>query len=219
MYYNNEKINTSDIVMNKTRSYLVQQLQYYGDEFVGHIAKNRIIAFTIGDYGHGSEKLEPYIYMLFDVNGEKKYGNYLSINKGRYIFHETLQYYQHHTSYVQDYCFDSNKTGHLHVVVIKLPFPEKFDLFLEGKYSKMYSEDELNKWFIKEFKITEIVKGKKKVLLEKNSQYQVLTHDTSYFPKFKEEIKNEFGTILSDEDIHVEYDFKPSLKKETLRHG
>lgn len=222
MYYEKKRINTDNTVMNKTRLYLVQQLQHYGNEFVEHIAKSNIVCFAIQDYGINTtedlRKIESSVYILFDVNGNKSFGNYENIHKGRYTFHETLKYYQNHSSYVTDYCYDSNKTGHLHVIVVKLPFPEKMDLFLKGQYSKLYSEEELSKWFIKHIDQVEIIKGKKIKTQIITDQYKVLTHDESYFPTFKEKILAEFGTKLNDGDVIMEYDFKPTNYKEILRY-
>lgn len=208
--------------INKTRVYLVQQLQHYGEEFMEHIKNNRINAFAIQDYGintsESSKKLEPYVYLLHDVNGHKKFGQYLNVHAGRYVFQQSLMFYKKHESYVTDYCYDSNKTGHLHVVVLKLPFPEKFDLFLQGKYSKMYSDTEIDRWFVKYVKRNTVEKGKKITIEETTDHYNVLKHNHEYFAKFKDQILNEFGTILTDENIDMEFDIKPKLNKEILRH-
>lgn len=223
LYYTNDIITyPSNKVMNKTRTYLVQQLHYYGDEFIKHIATNNVLTFAIQDYGRNisedTKKLEPHLYMLFDVNGEKVFGHYQNIEKARMQFHESLSYYKKHASYIMDYCYDSNKTGHMHVVVIKLPFPEKFKLFLNGKYSEMYSQNEIEKWFIKEIEIIEIDSqtGKKTKTRKLTDQYQILTKDKDYFDIFKNTIKEEFGVVLKEYDGR-EYDLPLKLNREILR--
>lgn len=186
----------------------------YGDEFIDHIKTNNIVVYAIQDYGlhktDGSRKIEPFVYALFDVNGHSKYGHYMNVQNGRSTFMESLAYFQSHRSYVTDYCYDSNKTGHLHVIVFKLPYPDKFNYFIKGLYSKMYSEKEIDQWIVKYIK-----KNKKDY---KTDQYCVLSHDEEYFPVFKDIVKEEFGTILTDNDIGMEYDFPPQLNKEILRY-
>lgn len=219
MYYTKKTIlSPTELVFNQTRSYLVQQLISYGDEFMKHIKNNNILFYGIQDYGihktEGSRKIKPNVYMLFDVNGAKKYGNYLNIHQGRYDFAKSLQYFQRHHSYKMDYCYDSNKNGHLHVVVLSLPHPEKFHYFMKGQYSKMYTEKEIMSWFGKYIE----KKEGKSIIQYKTKQYCVLSHDKDYFPKFKDEVFEEFGTVLSDNEINMEYDFPPHLNNEILRY-
>ena len=179
-----------------------------------NIKNNNIVAFGIQDYGihktDGLRKIEPSIYMLFNVNGHKKYGHYLNINKSRIQFSKSLEYFQKHLSYKTDYCYDSNRNGHFHVIVLNLPFPEKFQHWLKGEYSKMYSEKEMQNWFI------QFQNNKDKKIL--TDQWAVLTHDKSYFPTFKQQVLEEFGTRLSDDNLQMEYDFPPLWKNEILRY-
>jgi len=222
MYYTNEIISPDDYVMNKTRLYLVQQLQHYGEQFVEFFTKNNITTFAIQDYGFNiteeSRKIDSNVYIVFDVNGKKKAGNYIDVQSSRIVFQNTLQYYQNHPAYVTDYCYDSNRTGHLHVIVVKLPFPEKMKLFLKGAYSKMYSQTELQNWFVKE--ITEKVMIENKLLSVKKitNQWGVLTKHPDYKKEFIETISNEFGTKLDVNDVNDhEFDISPKLNKEILR--
>lgn len=219
MYYTDKIINIpSEVIVNQTRKYLVQQLIFYGDEFMNNIKVNNILVYAIQDYGihktDGSRKIEPSVYMLFDVNGHKKFGNYLNIHTGRFNFARSLQYFQNHISYQTDYCYDSNKNGHLHVVVLKLPFPDKFDYWFRGEYSKMYSEKELDQWIVKTIKRKE---GKETKIF-KTDQYCVLSHDEDYFPLFQDQVYNEFGTRLTEDSIKAEFDFPPKLSNEILRY-
>lgn len=183
-----------------------------------HIKKNNIPVFAVQDYGihktSGSRKIEPLVYMLFDVNGHKKFGNYLNLHNGRLQFAKTLEYFQNHQAYHNDYCYDSNKNGHYHVVVLKLPFPNKFKHWLNGEYSKIYSPKEIDEWFQKEIKRKE---GKETKVF-KTDQWCVLTKDKDYFSLFKDQVYKEFGTKLSDDDIDIEYDFPPHLNNEILRY-
>lgn len=211
MYYNNPKpINLEKPHLNQTRKYLVQQVQHYGIEFMKNLSLLEVLMYGIHDYKAvitGSKNIEPNIYILVDVNGEKKYDVYLDQLKARRLFQEALSYFKNHHSYVADYCYDSNKTGHLHVIVLKLPFVEKLTLFLQGRYSEMYSDEELSKWFIKSTK-----KGM-------TQQWSVLTKDKNYRSSFKEQLISEFGKLnITEESLTGELDFPPNLKNEILRY-
>lgn len=225
MYYNNKTITPDNgIVTNKTRMYLVQQLQHYGEDFISHLSKNSISIFALQDFGFNvtedSRKIGSEVYMLFDTNGKRKAGNYIDVASSRIVFSQSLMYFQSHSAYVTDYCYDSNRTGHYHVVVLKLPFPEKTNLFLEGKYSQLYSQKQLDEWFIKEIQV-KIVDGESiKTSKKLTDQWSVLTKDSSYIPTFINQVKEEFNTNLNPADVTaMEYDFKPSLNQEVLRHG
>jgi hypothetical protein len=225
MYYTNKSIDPDNgISLNKTRMYLVQQLQHYGEDFISHVSKNAIIVFALQDFGFNvtedSRKLESHLYMLFDTNGKSKAGNYINVASSRIVFSQSLMYYQSHPAYVTDYCYDSNRTGHYHVIVVKLPFPEKLDLFLQGTYSKLYSQKQLDDWFIKEIQVKivdgETIKTSKKL----TDQWSVLTKDPSYVSTFINQVKEEFNTNLNPADVTaMEFDFKPSLNQEILRYG
>lgn len=211
MYYNNNPIKiSSKPFINQTRKYLVQQIQHYDEEFMSNIRNNNIVVYAIHDHKmciNGSKKIEPHIYMLFDVNGESKYNVYVDKLESRRQFQKSLEFFKNHHSYVTDYCYDSNKTGHLHVVVVKLPFPEKLHKFIKGNYSEMYSEEELHKWFPKYYK---------KV---KTDQWCVLTKDPEYKPRFIQQLKEEFGDLkILEKDLDGELDFPPVFKNEILRY-
>ncbi len=208
MYYSNQSISLDTVHINQTRKYLVQQVQHYGEEFMHHIKNNQVLVYAVQDYKTGSKKIEPHIYALIDVNGEKRYNIYVDQLESRKQFQKSLSFFQNHYSYVTDYCYDSNKTGHLHVIVFKLPFPEKLKYFLEGQYSKMYSEEELKKWF------------PKTIRKNKTEQWMVLTKDKEHIPIFIKKLENEFGKlkITNDDLIDAELDFPPNLKNEILRY-
>lgn len=195
--------------------------KFYGEEFLTHLRGNTYLMTGIQDYGinksNESRILEPHVYFLFDVNGESKFGNYIDIKNARVNFTKNLLYFQQHESYVADYAFDSNLSGHLHVVVLKLPpqFTNKFNLFVEGKYSKMYTSEEIDKYFLKQVTQQEVVNGKVASVTRLTEAYCVLAKIPEYFPEFQARVKEEFGTTIEDDGR--EYDFPIYLPNEVLR--
>lgn len=216
MYYDEISTKNVDFILNQTRRYLVPQVQEYGLEFMKFIRQSEIIMTAIQDYGINrtelARTLEPNIYILFDVNGPKKIGHYIDKMASRVHFSEMLSYIQDREYYITDYPFDSTKEGHRHVIVLRLPHPETFQKFLQGKYSEMYNSDQVNKFFLKYSEVEQDGKIVKRV----NDNYAVLVKDNNYFSIFQDKVREEFGTIV--ENTGQEFDFPPYIPKEVLRY-
>lgn len=224
MYYDNTTIDTTNItknieVINQTRKYLIPQFREYGNEFIDKIRSLNIKGMFLQDYGvnvtDDSKTIKPQLYFLFDVNGPIRYGQYENIKHSRLSFMESLQWFRQKNYYVIDYPFDSNKDGHLHVVVFKLPKPETLPLFLKGQYSKMYTKDEIEKWIPKQY--IEINEGKE--ITKYTTTYQVLTRNSEYFENFRNKVQEEFGVRESSVNPKAEYDFPPHFPNEILRYN
>lgn len=224
MYYNNtsisEKTLTKDIeVVNQTRKYLIPQFKHYGLELIDKIRKLNIKGTFIQDYGvnitPSAREIKPEIYFLFDVNGPLTYGHYNDIKASRLEFMQTLQYFKKLNCYTIDYPFDSNRDGHFHVVVLKLPEPTTLEPFLKGNYSKMYSSKQIEEWIPEKIKIIE--DGQE--VYRYTNAFQVLTRVPDYFETFKQKAVEEFGSRESAVDPKAEYDFPPYMPNEILRYN
>ena len=188
--------------------------KHYGQELIDIIRENELIGTFLQDYGISKNKeLKPEVYFLFDVNGSKQYGHYLDISTARLSFMKMIARLKQKPYYVIDYPFDSNRDGHLHVVVLKIPFPEKFEIFLKGEYSKMYSDEEIEQYIPKKYVIQEGDKTIEKV----SKIYQVLTRDPDYKSVFADQCYDEFRVRITD--FEREWDFPPFMPNEILRHN
>lgn len=223
MYYNNtpisEKTITTDIeVVNQTRKYLIPQFKHYGTDLIEKIRKLNIKGTFLQDYGVNitpkAREIKPEIYFLFDVNGSLTYGHYNDIKASRLEFMQALQYFREKDYYTIDYPFDSNRDGHLHVVVLKIPQSETLDPFLRGQYSKMYSSKQIREWVPEKIRIVE--DGQE--VYKYTNAYQVLTRVPDYFELFKQKTVEEFGARESSIDPKAEYDFPPYMPNEILRY-
>ena len=223
MYYNNTIINeetvTKDIeVINQTRKYLIPQFKQYGMDLIEKIRGLNIKGTFLQDYGVNitpkAREIKPEIYFLFDVNGPLTYGHYNDIKLGRLQFMKALEYFREKDYYKIDYPFDSNKDGHLHVVVLQLPKPETLEPFLKGLYSKMYTDKQIKDWIPEKIKLIE----DNKEVYKYTNAYQVLTRVPEYFETFKEKTVEEFGIKESSIDPKAEYDFPPYMSNEILRY-
>ena len=133
------KIQLGTLYSNKTLKYLVPALNFYGPTLKSKINLIFKLSFGIfdtlleGTYLEGQKN----IYILIDKKVKPdSYDNFMQWIK--------LQEY-----YVTDYAFDELEEGRQHMLVLAFP-PELGDAytkFLEGKYSKMYTKDEIENYF------------------------------------------------------------------------
>lgn len=224
MYYNSASIDEKSLgrnidVLNQTRRYLTPQLRHYGDDLINEIRNLNIKGTFIQDYGVNktpeSRKIVDDIYLLFDVNGPINYGQYVDTKKGRIDFMKGLEYLKEKPYYRISYPFDSNRHGHMHVIVLKLPFPEKMPIFLAGQYSKLYTREEISKWIPKTYVVIE--EGKE--INKMTRTYQVLTRNRDYVDEFKKQLVEELGVRESSFNPNSEYDLPPYMPNEILRYS
>jgi len=184
--------------MNKTKKYLSHLLKLYGNEFVIKLSSLYTINVYLKDLRYNVNYKDCIVY-IFDINGRKIYDKYENIDKARSHFYHVLSYFKNHKSYVDDYPYSKDSTWHC--VVFKLPKPVE-DLFLKGKYSKIYNEKEIEMCFSK-----------------KSSIKDILLRDNSYKPKYLQLLNSTFNTTLSLEEIvhHEEFDIPPKLIEEVCQ--
>jgi len=174
---------------NKTLRFLLPVLITYGSIFVNYLNKLNRIAFGINDKAVVYEE-DYLIYILFDITYTKE------------LFVEFLEFIHSKSFYIDDYIY-GKFTSDLHMVVIKFPdkFKKAYDNFKKGKYSQMYSNKEIEKYF-KNIGIKNILKK------SKGAEFLLIR-----------EIEQKFGKkILSIDDILKNPDkwewAIPPLKKE-----
>lgn len=194
MYNPKSKLNlvSKGVYKNKTLRYIVPTLKSYGKEFVEKLSKLSYRGFTIGDLNY-SDSLSDYIFCIVSINNYK-------------AFNELLDYLENKDYYVTDYIY--SLTNKLHCIVLKNPRPEVIDNFLAGKYSKMYSEEEINRFFLK----TVTIKG----VEHYTEVYAILTKRPEYQNKFIENIYKDFGTQLDLVSEDMELDYPPIQSEEIL---
>lgn len=209
------KIQPGIIFTNRTYKYLSPAMKLYGEEFIIKLRLLYGLAIGIQDFGLNitpeERKIENNIYYVFDVNGQYTYGKHVDIEKCRIDFYKVLSWLREQDYFVKDYPFDSGRKGSQHVIALKLPKENLMTLFLDGKYSQMYTKDELNK----------IVNKTVKVLREEipNPIYSVLSGSEEFRLNYLDILNKTFNSKLSLDDIkhHTEYDIPPFVKNEILR--
>lgn len=189
-------IQLGTLYVNKTLKYLLPCLKLYGESFIVKLNSVFNLAFGLHDSVLDGTEYEgqKLIYILSDKFYQPaKFQNFLN-------------YVKHQPYYVMDYAFDDIEKGRQHMLVIKFPdtHHDVYDKFIEGKYSKMYTKDEIRTFFSKE-----------------SEAKDVITRSSSIRPAFIEKIYNSFNTRITETDIityGMEYDFPPEMQKEFFNY-
>lgn len=211
-------IKSGEEVNNKTRRYLAYILRdkEYFPDFLRNYILNSFVAFFRGDVLFDKATVNENKYLLFvvvDINGSwnNKLNKYHSIEKGRKQYYNFLELWNNKnygTYKVWDYVLDELHKSHYHVFVLDIsPFKKIVDEFDKGRYSKMFSDDDL-----KNYNITKVKNGRPSIL------YATLKKLPEAKNVFKKRIEKEFGTILNDEIDVEEYDIIPFKRDEIMNY-
>lgn len=127
---------------NKTWKYLIPCLKNYGINFIEKLDSVFILATGIYDntFENTNDIPSKNVYILIDTH----YDN-ISYNK-------FIEYVRGLDFYVKDYCPDADFLhSNKQMFVIKIPevYHNAYDMFLEGKYSQMYTTEDIDKLFLK----------------------------------------------------------------------
>ena len=106
-----------------------------------------------------------------------------------------------HEAYEYDYCYEQN----MQMVILKLPekYNEVIENFLKGSYSKMLSEEEIERIFTRDRDI---------------HTKSVLKKDINIKSQFTEEVRKNFFMDDSPEVDWYEFDFPPEHKEEIFNN-
>ncbi len=173
---------------NKTWEYLIPCFKLYEPMFIEYF--NKLVKYGVGihdtllddeDYPIGK-----YVYILFDTSCYRE------------NFEKLLEYLSNKAShlYVTDYSFGPSLELNQHMVVLRIPnlAQEKYNHFLNGEYSKMYSFTDMA---ILNLKVTRPL------------AYSVITKQPEGYEHYKKRIKSVFDVNLTQEEITGELDTPP----------
>lgn len=185
---------------NRTHIYLVHIFKKYGEEFEKYFRTAGFISFGIGNFRINKET--NHVHCLADIRGYRN----MKCN-----FKESLEFFRAHEAYVSDYVYTKSNSPY-HTIVLKLPEDNTsmIDDFIEGNFSRLYSEEDLQ--HIKKY----VVFPDGFQVMSK--PYGVITKDKLYRSLFQDIIREEFNFpnfVLEDDR---EIDFKPSLKQEIFNY-
>lgn len=171
------------IVINRTLKYLVPALKMYGEKFIAAVNSLNIKGFVLGD----SNDLNFNYIGLIIYAGNKSVESFKAA----------------HVEYTVPYRED------LEIMFVKNPKIDKVELFLQGKYSELYTSTEIDRFIKKTVK-----RGNVEYYTD---VYSVLTRQPTYQSVFCNKINQDFHTNHSLEDLELsdkELDYPPVLGQE-----
>lgn len=178
---------------NKTLLYILPQLNFYSRNISNRVKTDNFYGCYIGyktlDIDH--------IYLLYKI-----------VDEDTKAFVEWLS--------DKEYCIDSIEVDSIYKLIeIKLPdrFKGSLEKFLGGKYSEMYSLEDIDKIFMPiEYKY---LKELQELFDKENRDLKnILTKNKEYEKVFLDKVNKTFDTNLEKLNENSEYDFKPDLKDE-----
>ena len=196
-----KSLSIGKVFKNRTLVYLVPALSYYGSTFNAKLMVLPIKAFGIFDEDLKAFEQYSYrksIYVLVDC----------SIKKSVTI--SVLNWFKNQEYYV-DIVPYSNPEGDHKLLIIDFPeeFSGAYDNFILGKYSFMYSKEEVNKFFSP--KVNEF--HDKAVNVFNKTEKAALEHIQA--------VKKHFNADLKLEDLKgkgYQYDFPPKKEQEFFNY-
>jgi len=190
------KLEIGRIYHNKTLSFLVPALRYYGSTFKDKLNGVQKLAFGIHDTLLDGTPYEDQrlIYILLD--------SYVKHD----VFKSFMSWIKLQEYYVTDYTFDADSVRR-HMVVIAFPevLGDVYDKFILGKYSQMYVFSEIEKYFPSDDSLV-------KDILIKSVRARNL---------FADKVYAEFQVRLEPADLKgkgIEYEFPPDKKEEVFNY-
>lgn len=180
---------------NKTKKYLAPVLKEYGEEFMSKFNNVFKVAIGIGDIvvENCGFKHEKHIFILIDT---------IVANTTKF-FIDFLVWIRVQPMYENDYIFDDIQKSTRHMIIIK--FPEKyyssFQTFKLGKYSEMFDQETIDKFFEKHPKT-------KKVFIK--------DHEYKFY--FVGKLNRMYTTNIDARDFDGELDLPPTEKTEVFNH-
>lgn len=189
---------TGKIVKNRTLSYLVPALGYYGPIFKTKMSSLPTKAFGIGD---NDLKDVPHlnnrksIFILYDTSVRDR------------VTESIIDWFKNQEYYVDNIPFKSVNDPY-YILIIDFPqhMEDAYDKFLEGKYSKMYADNEVIKYF-------HVNSHAKAISVLKKTKPGAINHIAK--------IKEDYNVILTESDLikeNHEYDYPFNPKEEIFNY-
>lgn len=210
------QIHTGKLYKNKTLKYLYPSLKFYGEDLTDNLRNLVKLAVGIGDTNDYTE--EQNIYILLDTKPimNKDY-NVVSYSIKLQTF---LEWFRLQKYYVKDYIVRVKNEGDKHMIVIRVPntLCTAFNNFIKGKYSKMYSNTQIEFYFgdrvIQDKDVEEIINK------ELRGIRGVLTKDKTSMREHIVRVNKDFNTNIKLEEVFevFECDYPLRLSEEIFNY-
>lgn len=188
------KTNSNPTQVNRTLKYLVPALRSNGGKFVNLMQLLYWNAHGIIDFAYDDDISQPRIFSLTNI-------------KNSHNFEKFRQFCRDTELLLDEYPFSPTQ----HMFVFKFPFTEAYQKFLEGKYSQMYTPQQVNSFIPKSYYGPDGV-------LQFTEVYSIITKRSAYFEEFQSKIYDDFGIYIPEDD-RDEYDYPPLINEESFNYN
>lgn len=181
--------------VNKTWKYLLPCLKEYGITFKSKY--DSLFKLAVGVFDNVLEGTDFENEKLLFVLIDKKYRPKITYN--------IMDYMRNQPFTVCDYAFDDLEEGRKHMFVFRIPekYYTAYDEFINGRYSRMYSPEEIQYLFPE----------------EGSEARQVFDRTDEAIQNFIGKVKNSFGTTITKKDlVGAEIDFPIEKFKEIFNY-
>ena len=214
------QISDGKLYLNRTWKYIYPALRVYGFQPISYL--NELIKQGVGIYDLNFEEddPDPKIFILIQTQVLN-----LKLNKKEYEgkISRFFEFIRRQDYYVSDYIYDIDRSCCSHMLVLKFPqeFKDIFKSFKQGKYSEMYSQKIISKYFpnsnlSKLFNSNSIITTSK--TLGTNLEiHGVLSKSSEYKEEFIKSIKKDFEVEVSNSEVS-ELDYPPVLSEEIFNY-
>lgn len=199
-----------EIYNNKTFKYLYPCLIELGRSFTNRLNKFVKAGVFIADMNYYT--LNSCLYIVIST---KPYKEELTLTQYRTDFQELLYWIKLQDFYETDYCYKED----FHIIVVKLPdyLSSSIDLFMSGEYSKIFTIEQINRYFRTVSLTNKILEKEKNAEIENTRK--ILTKDRAYTEEYAQKINGEYQTNISPKYFqNVELDKPPILSEEILNY-
>ncbi len=188
----------NSLYKNRTYHYLVPSLAYYGPQFKTKLLNLRLHAFAIGDNDLKDLSVlqnRKCIYIMFNYHINRSHTtNVINWFKNQDYFVDCVPY------------VDTDKPYWLLIIDYPEPLLGAYEKFLLGKYSQMYSKEELKLYF-------DSSKHKEALSVINKTAEAGLIHISR--------VKEDFDTTLTFKDLSAngyQYDYPPRKEEEVFNY-
>jgi len=191
------EIELGKIYENRTKQLLVPGLKLYGDTFTAKFVSDVFklaygIHDTLLDAAEILEGKRP-VFILCDkaVNPAKTW--------------KAIEWFTTRDYYITNYSCDFGSVSRKHMLVLNYPeeLSETYQKFLEGKYSEMYTKEQIDKLFID----------------KESTAYKILIKSPGYMPTFISKIEETFDVRIEDKTPYTtsELEFPITMNNKTRK--
>lgn len=211
------QIQSGKLYENRVWKYLYPCIKGHGATLVNYLSSFVKLAIGIGD---SSIRVKDNCLFIL-IQTSIKTGTITQRKDYRDNFIKFLDWVKYQNYYVKDYIYENKDEAETHMVVLKIPeeYTESFNMFVEGSYSKMFTEKQINYLFplVEDNNNPSLMKRNERI----SSARSVFSKKPHRLEEFKNIVNKEFHraeTVREDyKDAEYEFPISYNLDQEIFK--